>query len=189
MLRVISLIVPMAVLILAAACANSDNPTPTATVGLIPTTTPTATVDLIPTSTPTPQPRPTATNGASGPIPCGSFEDTPDPGWEYHLRLKNSTGVDFDCLTLSLEGNRTDFIDFKDGQITEYQQAISAFEFCVSVIGYVNGERYSAFTLNCLGYPGLPPGFHTYELTLTGETNIIGDKDILVTTTENTSSP
>lgn len=39
MLRVISLIVPMAVLILAAACANSDNPTPTATATVLVTLT------------------------------------------------------------------------------------------------------------------------------------------------------
>lgn len=152
---------------------------------------PTASVDLIPTPTPTPtpQPRPTVTNGATGALPCGSFEDTPDSSWEYHLRLKNSTGVDFDCLTLSLEGNRKDFVDFKDGQITEYQPARFAFEYCVSVIGYVNGEKYSTFFIECLGYPALPPGIHTYELTLTGETNIAGDKDILVTATENTSPP
>lgn len=184
--RVLSLIVPLALLILVAACDNAGNATPTATLPASGST-----VDFIPTptSTPTPRPRPTATNGASGPIPCGLFEETlPDPSWEYHLRLKNSTGVDFDCLTVIFPGNRTDIIDFKDGQITEYRQARYAYEYCVSVFGYVNGERYSVFIIDCLGVPSLPPGSHTYELTLTGETNITGDKDIVVTPMEDISA-
>jgi len=60
MIRVISSILPMALLILAAACGNSDTPVPTATVGLTPT----------PTTTPTED---DSTNQIAGPVVIGEF--------------------------------------------------------------------------------------------------------------------
>jgi len=58
MTRVISLVAPLAFLILAAACGNADTPAPTATVGLIPTPTPT---------------EDDSTNQIAGPVVIGEF--------------------------------------------------------------------------------------------------------------------